>query len=186
MEDTLIVELYWARDEAAIKHSKDKYGNYCYKIAYNILSNNEDSEECVNDTWVGAWNSMPPNRPSFLGAFLGKITRNISLKRWRDAHAKKRGGDETALVLEELEECLPSGKSVEEEVDARQLTGHIEGFIKTLSASEQKVFIRRYYYLEKIPEVALRTGFSESKVKSMLFRLRGRLKLYLEREGYDI
>lgn len=183
MEDQKIVELYWNRDEKAIDETRVKYGRYCHQIAYNILRNIEDTDESVNDTYLGAWNSMPPHRPMVLATFLGKITRRISLNRWRMKKAQKRGGGETELALEELMECIPSGKSVEESVEAQELGKIIDGFLDTLPLTERRVFICRYWYLDTIEELCGRFGFSQSKVKTMLYRTRGKLLVVLEKEG---
>ena len=183
MEDSRIVDLYWERSEQALTESSDKYGKYCYSIAYNILFSKEDADESVNDTWLHAWNSMPPHRPSILATFLGKLTRRVSLNKWRDRHAKKRGEGEVPAVLEELEECIPAASSVEETVEAEELKEMIDRFLDTLSGTERTVFIRRYWNLEPISQISGYYGFSESKVKTMLWRMRTRLAAELEKEG---
>lgn len=183
MEDSSIVELYWTRSENAIAETASKYGKYCYTIAFNILFNTEDAEESVNDTYLGAWNSMPPHRPSILSIFLGKITRRISLKKWRDKNADKRGGGEVSLVLDELEDCIPSDDDVEQKLHMAELEKMISAFIKTLPDIERWVFISRYWYLDPIPTICKQFGFSQSKVKSMLHRTRGKLMTYLKKEG---
>lgn len=182
MDDERIVELYWARSEEAITETAAKYGPYCHYISYNILRSHEDAEECVNDTYVRAWNNMPPRRPNRLATFLGKITRNLSLNRHKTLHAVKRGGDEMALALAELEECV-GGSDVEEAVEERRLTACIDAFLASLSRSKRRVFVRRYWYLSPIEEIAAEYGMSESKVTSMLFRLRKQLRAELEKEG---
>lgn len=183
MEDNRIVDLYWARSENAINETALKYGKYCYAIAYNILSSSEDADECVNDTYLGAWNSMPPNRPSILSTFLGKITRRISLNRWREKNVNKRGGGEVPLVLDELEDCIPSDNNVENDVQAADLAKVIDNFIIALPNTERRVFVCRYWYLDSIPTICKQFGFSQSKVKSMLYRTRGKLMLHLKEEG---
>lgn len=183
MEDSRIVDLYWARDEEAIRATASKYGSYCRSIAYNILHSREDAEESVNDTYLGAWNAMPPHRPDVLRTFLGRITRCAALKRWRDDHRDKRGGDEVALVLEELSECIPSHLSVEDSVIAEELSERINRFIGTLTPTERQVFLCRYWYLDSIEEISADFRFSNSKVKSMLHRTRAKLLTYLEKEG---
>lgn len=186
MEDSRIIELYWERSEQAIAETAAKYGTHCYAIAYNVLNNREDADECVNDTYMSAWDSMPPNRPSVLSAFLGKITRNLSLKRWRDAHVQKRGGGQIPVVLEELEECISGGLSVEEQIEAKQLALWVDAFVRGLQEEERKVFVCRYWYLDSVDEIALRFGFTKSKVKSMLMRTRIKLREWLEERGVTV
>ena len=183
MDDTQIVELYWARKESAIEETAAKYGSYCRSIAGNILQNQDDAEECVNDTWLGAWNSMPPHRPSVLSTFLGKLTRRISIDKWRRTTAKKRGDGQLPLVLAELEDCVSDGKSIEEETERKLLAEIIATFVKSLPETEQKIFLCRYWYMDSVSSIATRFRFSESKVKSMLFRTREKLRTCLEKEG---
>ena len=183
MKDEQIIDLYWERSEKAVSASALKYGTYCFRIAYNILSNKEDSEESVNDTWLAAWNSMPPKRPGFLAAFLGKITRYISLDRWKKYTAVKRGNGEIPLVLDELAECISSGNSVEEEYQQKEFARSLNLFIERLSETERRVFLCRYWYMDSIGQIAKRFGFTESKVASMLHRTRKKLKRMLEQEG---
>ena len=179
MNDDKIVDLYWIRSEDAITETSIKYGKYCYGIAYNILA---DAEESVNDTYFDAWNTMPPHRPSALSAFLGKLTRRISIDRWRKRSAAKRGG-ELAAALDELNECVPSHENVEQDVLAADLEKRINTFVNDLPTAERRVFLCRYWYLESIPEIAARFGFSESKVTTMLHRLREKLRARLQLEG---
>ncbi len=183
MEDSRIVGLYWARDENAIRETAAKYGRYCFAIAMNILARQEDAEESVNDTWMQAWNSMPPHRPAILSTFLGKLTRRVSLKRQRARNAEKRGGGQVPLALEELMECIPAGPSVEETLSQQELARSIDGFLAGLPRTEQAVFLFRYWRLASIAQVAESFGFSESKVKSMLFRTRKKLLAHLQKEG---
>lgn len=183
MEDSQIVDLYWERNEQAIRAAASKYGDYCYSIAYNILRSREDADESVNDTYLGAWNAMPPHRPNCLRTFLGKITRRVSLKKWRDEHRDKRGGDEVSLALEELSECIPSNASVEENVIAGELSARINRFVGTLAPTERQVFLCRYWYLDSIDKISADLCFGKSKVKSMLRRTRARLRADLEKEG---
>ena len=183
MEDHAIIELYWERSEDAISKTAAKYGGYCYTIAYNILSNNEDAEESVNDTWLAAWNTMPSRRPKLLAAFLGKMTRYISLDRWKNRTARKRGGGEVPLVLEELEECISGEDSVEKEYLQKEFAKSLNQFVENLPDVERKVFLCRYWYMDSIEDIAERFGFSESKVASMLHRTRGKLRKMLEQEG---
>ena len=184
MEDKQIIDLYFARSERAIQETDTKYGGYCYSIAYHILANQEDSEESVSDTYLAAWRNIPPRYPSALAAFLGKITRNISLDRWKNQRAQKRGGGEVPIALEELEECIPSGDSPEQTIERRELLHIINAFLGSLSETERKVFVCRYWYLDSSQEIAEKFGFSQSKVVSMLHRTRGKLNKYLKKEGY--
>lgn len=184
MEDKQIVDLYWAREEAAIHETASKYGSYCHNIAYTILQNQQDAQECVNDTYMGAWNTIPPNRPSVLSTFLGKITRRISIDRWRIRNAKKRGGDEITLALDELEECVRSSHNVELEMQRKELAATMHSFLDCLPQTERRIFLLRYWYLEPIQSIASRYGFSQSKVASMLHRVRGKFRKHLEKEGY--
>ena len=186
MEDMQIVDLYLARSEQAIEETAHKYGKYLFSIAYNILSNNRDSEEAVNDTYLGAWRSIPPHRPNRLSTYLGKITRRISLEKWKYHHAQKRSGGEVPLALEELGECIPSGESPEQVMELKELTQALNGFLKSLPETEQKVFLCRYWYLTPIKTISCQFGFSESKVKSMLSRTRSKLKTHLQKEGIPV
>ena len=183
MTDAEIITLYWKRDEQAIGETARKYGTYCHSIAYHILTNQEDAEECVNDTWSGAWKAMPPYRPDSLSAFLGKITRRVSLKLLRNQNRIKRGSSTYIQALEELEESIPSGSSVEDVIAEHELTRMLNIFLDGLPDSEQKVFVCRYWYLDSISDICKRFGYSESKVKSMLFRTRRKLHDCLRKEG---
>lgn len=182
MEDSRIVDLYWQRSQEAIAQTAQKYGRYCFSIAYSILENGSDADEAVNDTWLGAWNAMPPHRPQTLSTFLGKITRRTALKRWEADRAVRRGRGEVALALEELSGCIP-GKGMDEELDAAELSRVLRGFLRDLSQTERRVFVCRYWYLDPIAQIANDFGFSQSKVKSMLLRTRNKLKKELEKEG---
>lgn len=183
MEDQCIVELFWARSENAISETSAKYGRYCHAIAYHILSNEEDADESVNDTYLDAWNSMPPHRPDILSTFLGKITRRISIDKWRSRDAKKRGGGETALVLDELAECVASGHDVEQEIEERELMRALDEFLGKTAEIERDVFLCRYFFLLSVSEICKKFSFSQSKVKSMLARTRKKLRADLEKEG---
>ena len=182
MEDEKIVDLYWQRSPAAIEETDKKYGGYCETIAYNILHSREDAEECLDDTYMAAWNAMPVNRPQRLSPFLAAISRNIALKRARDRSRAKRGGGELRLCIEELSEVIPSGADVEREVEAKELSRLVNGFVSELSQAERRVFLSRYYYMLPVREIARRLGFSESKVKSILYRTRKKLLCFLEKE----
>ncbi len=183
MDDRQIIALYNERSEAALSETAKKYGRYCRTIAYNILYNEEDSEECVNDTWLKAWESIPPRCPECLAAFLGKITRNLALNLYKHKNREKRGGGQTILVLEELAECVPGTDSTEAAVDGALLTEVLNGFLEELPAEKRKIFMRRYWYLSSVKEIAEEYGLSESKVKMTLLRLRSKLKQTLEKEG---
>jgi len=183
MKDKEIMALYWNRDEAAVAATADTYGNYCYCIAYNILRNNEDAEECVNDTWLSAWKSIPPQRPDRLSTYLGKITRNLSLNRYKLLTAQKRGYGQVALALSELEECIPAQRDMEQIVDEMVLVNSIECFLRVQSRTARNIFIGRYWYLYPIRELARAYRMSESKVASLLYRMRIKLKMHLEKEG---
>ena len=185
MSDTEIVELYWNRKERAVEETAKKYGSYCYAIAYNILSNHEDSEESVNDTYIEAWNAIPPHRPLILSSFLGKITRRLAIDKWRSDHAQKRGGGELADVLDELAECVAYEDSAERHLEKQMLSQAINEFLRTLSETERKIFVCRYFYMESVEAVCKRFGYSASKVKSTLFRVREKLRIYLQKEGFQ-
>lgn len=185
MEDRLIVGLYWQRREEAIDASQRKYGRFCHRIAENILSIREDAEECVSDTWIHAWNAMPPQKPDSLRAFLGRIVRNLAISRYRANHAQKRyGGME--LLLSELGECVPAADSVERSVDAAELSRALSDWLRGLPESERTVFLRRYWSGEPVRTVAAHTGRSSSAVQRMLTRLRTQLRAHLEEEGIAV
>lgn len=184
MDDKGIIGLYFARNEQAIDETARKYGSYCFSIAHNILTSREDAEESVNDTYLDAWNSIPPHIPNSLALFLGKITRRISIDRYRYRNAQKRGGGEMELVLDELYQCIAEGSDVETEFEKAHLTQVIREFVKALPGNEQKVFICRYWYMDSVRSIGKRFGYSESKVKSMLHRTREKLREALGKEGY--
>lgn len=186
MDDNEIIELFWRRDQRAVDEASARYGGYCRAIAGRILGSREDAEECVNDALYRAWASIPPQRPHSLSAFLGRLTRNLSVDRFRQDAAKKRGGGEAALVLSELEECVPAPGGVEEELDARLLADCVGRFVGSLPDTERRVFLRRYWYLCPVKEVAAQGGMSVSKAASMLYRLRKSLKKFLEGEGITV
>lgn len=186
MEDRQIIALYFLRSEDAISATERKYGAYCFSIARNILQDPEDALEAVNDTYLGAWNAIPPHKPQSLAAFLGKITRRISINKWQAAHAQKRGGGEIPLALEELSECIPSPMDPEQAFAGKELSALLNRFVRELPETERKIFLCRYWYLEPVKVTARRFGFSQSKVKSMLFRTRNKLKTELEKEGIAV
>lgn len=186
MEDSRIVELYWKRDADAIPATSEKYGGYCASIARNILGNEEDAEECVNDTWLGAWNSMPSHQPSVLSAFLGKITRNLSFNRRQRDRAEKRGGGELPLVLDELSECVSGNDSVEGELDRKELLSVINAFLNGLAPEKRAVFVCRYWYADSVGSIAARMGMTESHVSMTLTRLRRKLREHLTKGGFEL
>lgn len=186
LEDSAIIDLYWARQEQALTETDRKYGPYCRSIAQNILHNPEDSEECVSDTWLRAWNAMPPQRPSLLSAFLGRITRNLSLDRYRAANSEKRGGGTVPLVLDELHDCIPAGSSTEDAVEAAELARLIDLFLRELPERECSIFLRRYWYMDSIQQIAKRCGSNENTVKSILHRTRQKLRGYLSEVGVAV
>ena len=186
MDDAWIVRLYWERNEQAIPATADKYGNYCTSIAQNILGSREDAEECVNDTYLNAWNSMPPHRPGVLSAFLGKITRNLSIKRYRHNTADKRGGGQAAAILDEIAEFVSDADSVEQEIDRKELIKAIDAFLGALSAEKRCFFLRRYWYFDSISDIASRFGMTENNVSVTLNRLRLKLRNYLSERGFEL
>lgn len=183
MEDTEIVELYWNRNEAAIGESSIKYGRMLKHISFNILSNNEDSEECVNDTYGKAWNSMPPQKPNSLAAYLGRITRNISINRWHMNHAKKRDAN---VLISELSDCIPSSQSIEAEIEASILEDAISKWLYSLHQDDRVLFLRRYWFGDSLHTLALECVTTPNKLAGRIFRLRKKLKTALEKEGVSI
>lgn len=186
MEDRKIIELYVHRDEKAITETSHKYGPYCFSIANRILNNKEDSDECVNDTWLKAWNLIPPTIPKYLHLFLAKLTRNLSFDKYRMEHAKKRGGGELSLVMDELEEVIADSGNVEAEYERKELAGIINGYLHSLPDRECNIFLRRYFYMETVKEIAKRYALSESNVSMTLSRTRKKLKEFLEKKEYVI
>ena len=186
MDDQKIISLFWMRSEDAIAAASEQYGAYCRSIAHRILQNEADVEECLNDTWMGAWNAIPPCRPNSLSVFLGKMTRNFALNRVKYETAQKRGEGETALVLSELEDCIPSENGVEEQFDEMLLIGAIEDFLRKQTKEKRQIFVQRYWFMMPVKEIANTYGMREGKIHSMLFRMRNELKLYLEKEGIQV
>lgn len=186
MEDAVIVDLYWKRDERAITESDAKYGAYCYTVANNILLNHEDTKECINDTWVKAWNTIPPQKPKALKPFFAKIIRNLALNRYEMKNAKKRGGDMVTIAMEELDECVSSKEDVESVYFAKQLQKDVNQFLHTLPGRDCDIFLRRYFFLENTAEIAKRYKMRESNVLLILSRLRKKLKKFLRKEGYIV
>lgn len=186
MDDSDIVSLFLNRNENAVSEAQKKYGGYCYSIAYNILGNREDADESVNDAFLGAWNSIPPHKPQLLSAFLGRITRNLSLKKCRERSAEKRGGGEAIFTLDELEECIPSKSDVEDEISVKELSKTIDLFLRSLPKEERRVFLLRYWYFYPISEICSHLGCGQSRVKMSLFRTRKKLYEILKKEGVNI
>ena len=184
MDDKSIVDLYFSRDQEAITQTDKKYGHYCYRIAYNILTNKEDAEESVSDTYVAAWRAIPPRRPSVISTFLGKITRHIAIDRWRERNASKRGGGEVPLALEELQDCVAGMQNVEMDYERKEIIKAYVKFLDALPVTERRVFLCRYWYVDSVEAIADKFGFSQSKVKTMLHRTRAKLRKQLAEEGY--
>ena len=182
MEDNKIIDLFWTRSENAILETGNKYGKYCYSIAYNILANNEDAEECVSDTYMAAWKSIPPHRPSVLAAFLGKITRRLSIDRWRSNTRDKRGGGEVTLALDELEYCVFDPHDIDKAIERKQFVRVLNRFLDSLPDTDRKIFLCRYWYMDSVSAIAGYLGFSQSKITSILFRTRKKLRAVLEQE----
>lgn len=185
MEDSQIVELYWERKEEAIKETSLKYGRLCTNIAKNILSSYEDSEECVNDTYLVVWNAIPDERPNRFSAFISRITRNLALKKYEYLSAAKRN-PAAITSLEELEDCVSGTDSVESEIEKEQIESAIEQFLWRQKEEKRNIFIRRYWYFDSIESICRSTGFTQSKVKSVLYELRQKLRKHLESEGVEV
>jgi RNA polymerase sigma-70 factor (ECF subfamily) len=183
MKDSDIIDLYWQRDQEAIAETDRKYGAYCGTIAYNICGSHEDAEECVSSTWLKAWNSMPDERPNILSAFLGAITRNFAINRKSAENAQKRGGGQLTLALDELAECIPTESSPEKTVELKELEMAIDTFLSLLPEQERRIFLCRYWFMASMAEIASRMDCSQSKVKTSLYRTRGKLRKYLQEEG---
>lgn len=186
MEDRLIIALYNARNEDAIRESDQKYGKLCYAIAENILHNRPDSEECVNDTWMRAWNVIPPEEPFSLRAFFSRITRNLAFDRYREQQSEKRGRGELPLALEELSECIAAPHDTEEEVELRALGKAIEGFLDELPSRDRNIFLCRYYYTYSMDEIAKAFGMRENYLRNLLSRLRKKLTEHLRKEDFHL
>ena len=188
MEDNEILDLFFERNENAIKEAQIKYGRRLFRSAMNILNNSQDAEECVNDTFLKAWEAIPPNRPTMFGAYLAKISRNLAINKWKAKSAARRGGSEIDLMLSELEDCIPSGKNQEPEqaYEAELLTQSINTYLESLEQTSRVAFVLRYFHGESINGICERFNMSESKVKSLLFRIRKKLSAHLEKEGFSL
>lgn len=186
MEDEQIIALYWNRDEHAIQETERKYGTYCRSIARNILHSEEDSEECVNDTWLRTWNTIPPQRPGKLSAFLARITRNLAFDRFKAQNAQKRGGGEMEAVLEELGECVGATASAESHYFAKELSAAVNLFVRDLPEREGNIFMRRYFFTESMDQIGKRYGITVNNVTVILSRCRKKLREHLQKEGYTL
>ncbi|MDE7211645.1 MAG: sigma-70 family RNA polymerase sigma factor [Lachnospiraceae bacterium] len=186
MDDNDIIQLYWNRNNHAIRVTSEKYGHYCKSIAKNILNNEEDAEECVNDTYLNAWNSMPEHWPEQLATFLGKITRNLSFNKYKHDHAEKRGGGEITLVLEELADCVSDTDNVEQMFEHQELVKAINSFVRSLSPEKRNIFVRRYWYADSVSKIAKDYGMSQGSISKKLERTRKQLKAYLTERGFKL
>lgn len=187
MEDEKILDLFFDRQENALTETELKYGRRMFHLAMNILHSKSDAEECVNDTLLKAWDAIPPNRPAMFGAFLAKIVRNLSINKWKAKGAVRRGGGEVDLMLSELEDCLPTSKdTTEAEYESRFVTKAIDSCLDSMDQTARVVFVLRYFHGESILNICERFDMSESRVKSLLFRTRKKLKAHLEKEGVTL
>lgn len=186
MDDNDLIQLYWDRNDQAIKVTSDKYGHYCKAIARNILDSEEDVEECVNDTYLNAWDSMPAHWPEQLATFLGKITRNLSFNKYKHDRAQKRGGGEITLVLDELSDCVSDTDDVEQIIDRQELIKAVDSFVGSLPVTRRNIFVRRYWYADPVAEIAKDNGMLQGTVSKTLERTRKQLKAYLTERGFQI
>lgn len=185
MEDKAIIELFWARSQQAIAETAEKYGKRLHGLSMNILHNNEDAQECVNDTYHAAWTTLPPEKPDFFFAYLARLTRNFSFGIYDYKHAKKRTADIVELSSE-LENCIPAQNELERRAESEEIGRALSAFLRGQPAQMRRVFVQRYWYAQSISDISSDCNMSESKVKSMLFRMRGKLKIHLEKEGITI
>lgn len=186
MEDSAIIDLYWQRDQSAISETDVKYGSFLRNISWNILRSHGDAEECVNDTYLRTWNAIPPTRPSAFQAWLGRIARNLSLDRWKQSKAQKRGGDSMEILLGELDECVPAPRGTEQALEDQELADLISAFLQTLPAESRIIFLQRYWCGQDLDDIARKLDCGQGKVKSSLFRTRKALRAYLRQEGVAI
>lgn len=185
MEDKQIVELYWARSESAISETANKYGRYCHYIAYQILTNDEDAKEVVNDTYLKAWNTIPPQRPDPLKPYVGTISRQLALNVYKEQHTQKRGG-QVPLVLDELSDCIPNPENHENIGESIALSEALSRFLRALPQKTRNIFIRRYFYMSPVAEIARDFSMKESNVTMHLLRTRRKLEQFLKKEGFDV
>ena len=186
MDDRQIVALYWSRDEEAVAQTARKYERYLTKIAWDVLADREDSRECVNDTYLRAWNSMPPQRPEILSTYLGRITRHLAIDVFRRKNSAKRRASQYALCLEELEDCLPDPETPESALDGKLLAEAVRRFVRDLPEPARTAFVSRYDYFDPMGDVAACCGMSQAGLKSLLYRTRQSLRAYLVKEGFDL
>lgn len=184
MDDNTIIALYWDRDQAAIPATRKKYGGYCHSVAAAILPDRRDREECLSDTWLAAWNAMPPQRPRMLSAFLARITRNLAFNRWESGRAQKRGGGQTTLALEELADCVSGTDDPVERIMEQELCGAIRAFLAQLPEKRRTIFLRRYWLVQPVSRIALELGILPGAVSMELTRTRRALKDYLTERGF--
>lgn len=185
LDDQKLIELYWVRDEEAIQETAVKYGKLCTHIAKNILKNVEDCEECVNDTYFAVWNAIPTQRPNRFSVFISRITRNLALKKYEYLSAEKRNPS-AVMSLDELGDCVSNECSIESEVEKKRIEQTINTFLGHQSVEKRNIFIRRYWHFDSIKSICRLTGFSQSKVKSILYEMRLKLRKYLESEGIEV
>jgi len=184
MEDERIIALFESRSTDAVDEASRQYGTYCRTVAYNILLSEEDSEECLNDALLRTWNSIPPEHPASLKAYLGRITRNLAIDRFRRKNAEKRSSDTVSLPIDELADLVPSGLNIESDIDAAELKEKLNGFIGSLECEKRIIFVQRYWYMLSVEELARKHHMSKSKIKMQLLRTRSLLREYLTKEGY--
>lgn len=185
MDDSMIIEMYWQRKQNAIEETDKKYGKYCFTIADNILNSKEDSDECVNDTWLRTWNAIPPKKPDKFRIFLGKITRNLAFDKYKSRHASKRNG-EMLYILGELSECISDGNTTDDEVDMKLLAESINSFLKTIGQRDRAVFLKRYFYAESVIKIAESMNITPNNASAILSRTRNKLREHLAKEGFEI
>ena len=183
MDDMRLIDLFFARNEAALSETESRYGSYCLSVASRILPMRQDAEEVVNDVYLSLWKTIPPQRPERMDAFLGKITRNLAIDRKRHGDAAKRGSGEYALAYQEIEPFLQSRDDPVEQMEAQELTEHIESFLLSLPVMERRVFLRRYWHFQSVGEISEQLGYSVSKTRTMLYRTRKKLRTYLKNRG---
>ena len=186
MDDQKIIELYFKRDERAVIETEDKYGGYCFAIANNILANTQDSEECVNDTWSRAWNSIPPENPNCFKLFLARITRNLALDKIKVKTRQKRGGGEAALIFDEISELISDGETVEKELERKEFMNTVNGFLRNIPQRERGIFISRYFFGESIEIISKKYRITKSNTEKLLSRTRIKLRELLKKEGYTV
>ena len=186
MDDVSIIELFWARNEAAISETRQKYNKYLYTCALNILQNSQDAEECVNDTYMRAWESIPPKRPPVFLSYLVKIVRNLSINKSKSQSTAKRGGGELTLLLSELGDCIASKNTVEAEYESAEALQALNNWLWSTEKEVRYIFLRRYFHADSIRDIAKRCRMSEANVKTLLFRARKKLKSHLETEGVEL